>query len=437
MTARSPEPKPSRAAPRRRFVTPAMFWAAVAALAVVALANVTGRLVVEPDVAASPAGKDRELVVISTSQAGWPLPFVAVGGQRFFPLAALEEGVHWISWPALAADVAIGLVLAAAGGWLLAARFRGRRQLLQFGLFDVLLATGLIGLALGYGLLPRMEHLEDQRTVANLTPEVGSQTISTGRRRVVNVRRFIWQPGPTEWARQIVGEKRIPDTGRVVAANVRGGDVRRLARLDRLRVLRVYGTVTDDELNQLGKLTHLECLDLGQAVLRKDRGGWIDSAEGTTEFPLALARLKRLYAQGNSLQGGDLAGCTNLRELDLSQSTVDLPSATTIGGLRSLRILDLHETELDDRLLAELAGLSNLEMIDLSSTRVTDAGLVHLRGLPRLRSVWLADSAVSDRGLAELARFPALEAVRLRGSAVTRQGLAALALARPDCAIVP
>jgi hypothetical protein len=404
-------------------------------LAAVCLVNVTGRFVVEPDVADSPAGTGRELVVVATSQAGWPLPFVAVGGQRAFPLAALEEGVHWISWTALAADLAIGLVLAAAGAWLLTAWTKGRRRLFQFGLLDALLLMGAIGLALGYGYLPRAAHLEDQRVVA----EIGLQKMSPYRSRRLHDfnRHVVWQPGPTEWARQTIGEKLLPDTGRVVAANLYGSDVRRLGKLDRLRVLRIYGTVTDRELNQLSKLTELKCLDLGEANLRKDRGGWIDSVEGTDEFPLAMPQLRRLYAPNNKIKGRDLAGCASLEEVDLSGVHLDCASAQAIGRQRGLAILDLHKTGATDELLVEFSGLADLEMLDLSATQVTDSGLFHLRALPALRSLWLADTAITDAGLAELARFPALESVRLTGSRASKQGIAKFAAARPDCAIVP
>ena len=426
------ESKARRSAARRgAMLTPAMFWCGVLMLAALGFANAVGRFVVEPDVADSPRGKGRELVVIATSQAGWPLPFVAVSGQKAFPLAALEEGIHWISWPALAADLAIGLALAAAGGFLLAAWIKSRRRLMQFVLLDVLLLTGVIGLGLGFGYLPRVEHLEDERTIFDLDIRPGSWTDLQVSRRIV------WQPGRMEWLRRMVGETWLPDTGRVVAANVYGGDVRDLSQLDRLRVLRVFGTVTDRELNQLSKLAELECLDLGQANLRRDRGVWVDSAMGTTEFPLALPQLKRLFAPDNMLTGSDLAGCTSLAELDLSGAKLELPDAQTIGQLRRLRILDLRYTPLDDAMLGELAGLPELRMIDLSRTQVTDAGLAHLAALPHLHSVWLANTAVTDAGLAELARCPELESVRLTGSGVTKQGLAGFAVARPDCAIVP
>jgi hypothetical protein len=402
-------PAPAKRGSTRWRLAPAAFLGGVMLLGLLALANFIGRTVVEPDVAVVSPKAGRELVVIQTSQTGWPLPFVAVNGQRPFPLVAMEGGVHWISWPALALDLMLGLAFVVGGAWLFAMWVKGRRRLLQFGLLDLLLVISAVGLGLGYGYLPRLAHLEDQRTIEDV---VGNQAPFNHKPSYFE-RRIVWQPGRMEWLRQLAGERWLPDTGRVVAANVWGNDVRRLAKLDRLRVVRLYGSVTDRELNQLGQLRELECLDLCNARIHKDRGGWIDSPDASVETPLALPQLKRLYATNSVLQGSDLAGCPSLVELELTGTEMDLPSARTLRRLTSLKILDLRGTALDDAMLAELNGLSNLEMIDLSHTQVTDAGVVHLVKLPNLRSVWLAKTAVSDAGRARLAA------------------------ARPDCTIHP
>lgn len=422
---------------KSRPLAPAMLvWGAIV-LVVLALVNLAGRTVVEADIALISPTAGRDLVALRTSQSGWPLPFLAIGGERSFPLAALEEGVHWISWPALVVDLAVAMVATIVGGYLLAIWMRNRRRLLQFGLLDALIAITFIAMALGLGYLPRRQHLSDLRVIASLDPD--EATLPRGYfRPQTTERRIIWQPGSTEWLRQWAGENWLPDTGRVVAANVHGFDVRRLPKLDQLRVIRVYGTVTDRELATLSTLPRLECLDLANTSLRKDRGGWIDTPRVSNEFPIALPRLRRLFAPDNVLQGSDLAGCTGLEELDLSGSDeMDLPSAVTIGKLKSLRILDLHHTQTTDAMLLELAGLNQLVMLDLSQTEVTDAGLVHLAKLPSLHSLWLADTAITDAGLATLARCEALESVRLTGSKTTAAGRRQFQAARPDCAVLP
>jgi hypothetical protein len=416
---------------------PAVFvWGAII-IVLLALVNLVGRTVVEADIALISPTAGRDLVALRTSQSGWPLPFLAIGGERSLPLAALEEGIHWIAWPALAADLAVAVVAAIGGGYLLATWMRNRRGLLQFGLLDALIAITLIALALGLGYLPRRAHLSDLRVIASLDPDEAALPRGYFRPQTTE-RRIIWQPGRAEWLRQWAGENWLPDTGRVVAANVHGFDVRRLPKLDQLRVIRVYGTVTDRELATLRTLPRLECLDLANTSLRKDRGGWIDTPRTSNEFPIALPRLRRLFAPDNVLQGSDLAGCTGLEELDLSGSDeMDMPSAATIGQLKSLRILDLHHTKTTDAMLPELSGLSELVMLDLSQTEVTDAGLANLAKLPKLHSLWLADTAITDAGLAVLARCEALESVRLTGSKATRAGLRQFQAARPDCAVLP
>jgi hypothetical protein len=421
----------------KRSLAPAMLVWGIILLLLLGLANLAGRTVVETDIALISPAAGRDLVTLRTSQAGWPLAFVAIGGERLFPLAALDEGVHWVSWPALAVDLVVAFAAALGGGYLLAIWMRNRRGLLQFGLLDALIAITLIALALGLGYLPRRAHLSDLRVIASLDPDEASFPRGYFRPQTTE-RRIIWQPGRAEWLRQLAGENWLPDTGRVVAVNVHGFDVRRLPKLDQQRVIRIYGTVTDRELDTLRTLPRLECLDLANTSLRKDQGGWIDSPRVSNEFPIALPRLRRLFAPDNVLQGRDLAGCTGLEELDLSGSDeMDLPSAATIGQLRSLRILDLHHTGTTDAMLAELVGLNQLVMLDLSQTRVTDAGLAHLASFPKLHSLWLGDTAVSDAGLATLARCQALESVRLTGSQATPAGVRQFQKARPDCAVLP
>jgi hypothetical protein len=405
-------------------------------LALLALANLAGRTVVEADIAPVGPAAGRDLVTLRTSQSGWPLAFVAIGGERLFPVAALEEGVHWISWPALAFDLILCVAGAVVGGTLLATWLRYRRRMLQFGLLDVLVAITFIAVVLGLGYLPRRQHLADLNVVSNLDPEEAALPRDYFRPQTTE-RRIIWQPGRAEWLRQLAGENWLPDTGRVVAVNVHGFDVRKLPQLDQLRVVRIYGTVTDRELARLDKLPRLECLDLSSASLRKDRGGWIDTPRTSNEFLIALPRMRRLFAPDNVLQGSDLASCTGLVELDLAGTEMDQPSAAVLGGLKSLRVLDLKRTSTSDAMLAELAGLPELTMLDLSQTQVTDAGLVHLAKLPKLHSVWLADTAVTDRGLAELARCRVLESVRLTGTKATTTGIRRFQVTRPNCAILP
>lgn len=443
-TARETAAKPARTShrtassspPRSRPLAPLAFVWGVGILALLGVANLAGRTVVQPDITFTSAVSGRELVALRTSQSGWPSPFLEIGGERLFPLGAMEEGVRWISWPALAVDLLVALAATAGGGYLIAMWVRGRRRLLQFGLLDALLAITAIALVLGFGYLPRRQHLSDLAIITSLEPDEADLPRGYFRPQTTE-RRIIWQPGRFEWLRQLAGEDRLPDTGRVVAANAYGFDVRRLARLDELRVVRVYGTVTDRELDKLRTLPNLECLDLANASLRQDRGGWIDTPRISNDFTIALPRLRRLFAPDNVLQGSDLAGCTGLVELDLSGTEIDLASAAAIGKLLRLRILDLHDTQASDETLAEFAGLRELSLLDFSQTEVTDAGLVHLAKLPKLHNLWLAKTSISDAGLAELAKFPALESVRLTGSRVSKAGIRRFEAVQPHCVVLP
>lgn len=344
---------------------PAIFACGVLLGAGLAAFNLLGRTTVDVDLTAQPLGRSNDLIATDTTIAGWPWPYLCLSGSRTWPLAHLDEAVRWISVAALLADV-LAAALACGGAWLIGQRFISRRRWWQFGLFDIAGLTAIVSIVLAYVVVPRAACERDRAAMRYLS---GGDLFDSV------VEQAVWQPGPSAWLRSLIGEKWIPDTGQVIGLDAYGGNVREIVKLRGLRMLRVHGTITDRDLNQLARLPNLESLDVSEAMLRVDRGGWIDTPSVGNQFTLKLPKLKRLLAQNNVLQGSDLAELASLEELYLAGSVMDEESSRTIGSLGTLKILDLNGTALDDELLAQLAGLSRLELLDISGTAVTDGGL--------------------------------------------------------------
>lgn len=96
-----------------------------------------------------------------------------------------------------------------------------------------------------------------------------------------------------------------------------------------------------------------------------------------------------------------------------------------LARLPGLRHLDLGGTPLTDRGLAVLRELPALESIGLAWTRITDAGAAHLAACERLRAVDLTGTATGDGAIRALAGKPCLTHFK-SGNGVTDAGLAAL-----------
>ena len=404
-------------------------------------ANTIGRLDVAADVSELPGGNnERGVTEIRSTEAGFPWTYVTIREYRVWPLANLENGVSQRSIAALVANVALGAAGAAAATWLFAQWRLRRRRILQFGLLDVVAATGLVAAILAFGLLPRMQHARDAAVLAPLRSAAQANALDPfanpfrprSADQDADVRRAVWHPGQSQWLRDLIGETRLPPTGHVVGISIRGSRAAEAARLPRLQVVQIFGDVSDRKLNLLGELPELNYLDLSEAVLRRDKGTWLDTADYRDEYPLRMPRLRRLYAAGTVLQGSDLTGCSALEELDLSRTVVDLPSAQAIGRLSSLRVLNLRHTDLQDQELAALAGLGSLQSLDISHTAVTDRGLAHLKSLPSLQTLWIAGTSVTDEGLIALEDCPQLTPLRSTGTKITARGVARLQRARRE-----
>ena len=121
---------------------------------------------------------------------------------------------------------------------------------------------------------------------------------------------------------------------------ITGTGLMHLSGLRRLKILGSSGRITDEALEQISKLEHLELLHLSQAALITDRG---------------LAHIAKLH---------------NLRSLGIGGNRDDLMNVTDKG-------------------LANLYGLKKLESLSLNATEVTEAGIDSLKeALPNCKIEW-------------------------------------------------
>jgi len=93
---------------------------------------------------------------------------------------------------------------------------------------------------------------------------------------------------------------------------------------------------------------------------------------------------------------------THLRGVNLWNAEVTDKGLAHLASLVELRTLILAGPGITDAGLVHLKGMPQLWELYLVDTSVTDAGLVHLHGLKRLHFVALDRTAVTDTGVARL-----------------------------------
>ncbi|MBY0231361.1 MAG: hypothetical protein K2W96_18920 [Gemmataceae bacterium] len=113
----------------------------------------------------------------------------------------------------------------------------------------------------------------------------------------------------------------------------------------------------------------------------------------------------------------------HLEILDLTGTQVTSAGLAHLGKLKKLRVLSLMRTKVDDAGLAHVKRHADLWLLFLGKTAVTDAGLVHLKHLAKLED-WLdlSDTAVTDEGLKHLSGLKNLGALNLMRTKVTAEG---------------
>ena len=179
------------------------------------------------------------------------------------------------------------------------------------------------------------------------------------------------------------------------------------ARFDKLRVLRIGWSVTDECLMNIGAFTSLEWLMVSGPSI---------ADTGVQE----LSRLKNL--QVLLLWGGGKMTGVAMKHL---------------AGLNKLRHLDVRGPGVTDAGLKEIAALTSLESLDLRRSKITDAGVKELSGLKALRGLYLDETSVTDQAIEHIAKISNLQEVGLSQTNVTKAGKARLCELRPGLIVGP
>ena len=120
-----------------------------------------------------------------------------------------------------------------------------------------------------------------------------------------------------------------------------------------------------------------------------------------------------------------------LESLDLSSTRITDAGLSACSALPLLSKLSLSGTSINDQGIRAFQSLAGLQSLDLSNTNVSDSAIPFLRGLPRLQTLDLCSTLVTDAAIDSLAQFPALASVDLTSSLVSHEAVQKFAGRRP------
>lgn len=303
---------------------------------------------------------------------GWPARYV----RRELSQRTSAEGppVAWRPWEGpgqwsianLLLDLGLwSLVLVAAA---VAAQYwrSQRRAIWQLGLRDLLILTGVAGLACAWIAATRVDYLREQSLLAAYRERTGNP----GREHEAAASVPAWLSDSLQ------------------------GRYRRV--FNRTCYYRSDG---DSDL----ACQHPHLIALRETAFHKD-------------FPRHLRQMSRLEALDLSFV-----------KLPYSDATRQATILKSLSPHSNLRGINLHSTNATDADMAWLASCPRLEVIDLTSTKIGDHGLAHLAKLPRLRTLTISSDRISDAGCRSIAQIAALEELSLASRNIHEAGASELA----------
>ena len=184
--------------------------------------------------------------------------------------------------------------------------------------------------------------------------------------------------------------------------------LRALTHLKRLILSQVFNGLTDVDLHALRGLPALTFVGLGQVPLNDV------ALENLAHIPT----LRELDVSGNSefTQQGlqQLTTASKLTMLDLSYSRTEPSALAPLMALFHLEKLYLAGLDLSGT-LGFVKNLTQLRQLDLSDSTTTDDDLEQLSGLSRLESLNLENTAVVGAGLHFLQDTQGLRSLKWAG----------------------
>jgi WD40 repeat protein len=172
-------------------------------------------------------------------------------------------------------------------------------------------------------------------------------------------------------------------------------DLRRLRGLERLKMINLSASTTDETLKVLSDLPTLENVTLW----------WRANTDEGLKRLGRLKKLKFLGFEGSQLTDDALASFSDLEDADFLQfgrTFIKGPGLVHLAKMSKMTRLWLYCTPIDDAGLAHLPELKGLTAIRLSETKVSDAGLKELYRLPALRELYVEKTEVTGKGLFRL-----------------------------------
>jgi len=187
----------------------------------------------------------------------------------------------------------------------------------------------------------------------------------------------------------------------ISCAKLGSAALRHISHLTGLRGVEIDSRrVRDSGLKHLSGLTHLEKLDLGGT---KIRGPGLD-------YLKRCNRLHHLVLSGTKLSDEGLDHVAKFKQLQvLKLDHTKVGEIKPLSDLKELKELDLSHTSITDSELAHLSRLRNLEYLRLQDTPITGAGLQYMSNLKSLKELDLRKTQVDDAGLAYLSKLTNLE----------------------------
>jgi len=426
--------------PDNRMLHPSTIVFLLFVVVILLLLNIPGQIVVGPDIFVD--GKyGPHFPAYEHYEHGWPVTYMSrepmmLSGPRYVRLSLwqLFKGVEQFSVAALLADVATALAALFAGSLLFEAWRRRRTRLLQFSLSELVVFVSLVALVCSILAMYRSRHhgeLDALQSIAKTETEGVEWGIPVHERAA-------WQLGGPSWLREIVGGRPFHIFDRVVGIYVTGNELEHAVKLRNLKVICIFGSVSNRQLRLLEQCRQLEALDMHFARVEHEGPELIDEngyvIEPCFQLPL-LPNLRGINLYDTAFRGEGLENLRSVENLDLSDDYIDDEGLSAIGGLPHLRVLSLAGTEVTNAGLRHLSSLGQLQELWLGFTSIGDEGVGHLAGLRELRSLDLYGVEITDAAIPVLKQLAELQYLNLHNTSVTEDGIDELRKALPNCRV--
>lgn len=203
------------------------------------------------------------------------------------------------------------------------------------------------------------------------------------------------EPGGPQWLRGLVGDEPMEVFSRLIEVDLFDGQNPHdpnYRRSDR---------ISDDWLARLADCTDLRVLNLANTSVAGPGLRYVEGLKKLESLNLTLMPLADPHLV-------HLRGLTRLRVLYLASTQVTGEGCRYLSALTHLGNLNCHFTPVNDAGLAQIGRLTSLERLEIVHTHFTDAGAAHLRSLTHLRRLQLGSRDATGAALANLRALPEL-----------------------------